>query len=35
MIDYENYKEFNDNDFKEDNNMEEEEDEKNINIEKK
>ena len=35
MIDYGNYKEFNDNDFNEDNNnMEEEEDEKNIKKEK-
>jgi len=35
MIDYGNYKEFNDNDFNEENNMEEEEDDKNINKEKK
>jgi hypothetical protein len=35
MIDYGNYKEFNDSDFNEENKMEEEDDEKNINIEKK
>jgi len=35
MIDYGNYKEFNDNDFNEENNIEEEEDDKNINKEKK
>ena len=35
MIDYGNYKEYNDNEFNEENNMDEEEDEKNINTEKK